>query len=161
MTDDTLESYVADSDVIASFRPELPQVYKCPLILLLSPLWQMPLWHHVALATALLSGIISLSISVDELVVYYPRQLKIIDWFVNHAVRWFIVHYTLLICRPCGFSTLYRCLLTIDAGPRNTTTIQLSNRDQNNEKKKNQPKKKKKKKNTPQSWVRVDIPGSW
>ena len=38
-------------------------MYKCPLILL-SPLWQMPLWHQVANATAILSGIISLCISV-------------------------------------------------------------------------------------------------
>ena len=55
---DTLESSVADSNVIARFRQDLP-VYKCPLILL-SPLWQMPLWHHVAHVTAIVSGIISL-----------------------------------------------------------------------------------------------------
>ena len=34
-------------------------VYKCPLIIL-SPLWQMPLRHQVAHATAIPSGIISL-----------------------------------------------------------------------------------------------------
>ena len=57
VTDDTLESSMADSNVIAWFRPELP-VYKCPL--LLSPLWQMPLWHQVTHATVIPSGIISL-----------------------------------------------------------------------------------------------------
>ena len=38
-------------------------VYKCPLILL-SPLWQMPLRHQVALASAIPSGIISLCIQL-------------------------------------------------------------------------------------------------
>ena len=45
--------------VIAWFRPKLP-VYKY-LLILLSPLWQMPLWHQVAHATAIQHGIISLN----------------------------------------------------------------------------------------------------
>ena len=49
-------------DVMAWFRPELP-VCKC-LLILLSPLWQMPLWHQVGHATIILSGIFSLYILI-------------------------------------------------------------------------------------------------
>ena len=55
LMDDTLASSVADF-VRCNIRlkPEVPWVYKG--IFLLSPLWQTPLWHQVAYATAILSG---------------------------------------------------------------------------------------------------------
>ena len=46
VTDDTLESFVADSCTCSSMvKTWTATVYKCPLILLF-PLWQMPPWHQ-------------------------------------------------------------------------------------------------------------------
>ena len=57
------------------FDIQMPRcVYTGPLILL-SPLWQMPLWHQVAYATAIPSGIISTCICSSLYLVFFYLKI--------------------------------------------------------------------------------------
>ena len=79
MTDDTFESSVADSKVKAWFRPEQPLCTNAhPPV----SLWQMLPWHQMAHAFAILSGIISLLVTIKHKPAH--ESACTCTWFTDH-----------------------------------------------------------------------------